>query len=465
MSRKRRKRLTDKQLIQIALASSIILFAGLLLFVFKDKVFEEPVPDVEWGEIEDSGDISINPEDETPEHKVETDIDDDGLVYERTDIYPMGMSLMIPQGWKANTSNPDIIYFTTDDPKYTGVEIAVTSSPINLPHPDNLTYNMLYFIRYNLKYHIHGYTFSDKTYSTNVYLLNYLYDNTKEVWVDVSDPEIYREAETVTNAADGNWQKKNKFIGISEPASLNMVSEDGVGVLANPYAKFFYTFNDSNEYFVSVMAPADYKDQVEAIHETISNSIQAIEPIEDTALPAFDRTVKLGNVMFKYPERFSVLANNYQGNMLRFESQNLNYEDFVLGISAFTVDFDQEKFVVTDLDAYTGYKLNLFNCYTLNKAAHLANTYMNEIIFAHEPAETVTIDGKTCEKYYTRLFLQTQGTELYVESQKTFPSNAITFLIEDGQYVHIISLTYGIGNQHIAEKYARALMKTISIND
>ena len=82
---KRRKKLTDKQLIMMSLGFSAVFICGLMIFSFRDKIFKEPVENVNWGEVAPEGVVDFE-DTSTPE--VEKDItSSDGLVFKRKNLY------------------------------------------------------------------------------------------------------------------------------------------------------------------------------------------------------------------------------------------------------------------------------------------------------------------------------------------------------------------------------------------
>ena len=455
---KRRKKLTDKQFIMMSLGFSAIFICGLMIFSFRDKIFEEPVEDVNWGEVAPEGVVDFE-DSSTPEEIDITSVN--GLTFERKNLYNLGISLYLPKNWEIDTSNPSTLYIKSNDSKYRAMEIVLTSNQMEIQHPNNLTRNMLNFIRYNMEYHVEGYTFKANTYATNVNMLQYLYDENHQVWVDESDPTKYPEVDEVVNAGSGKWILKNKFIGIAEHGSTKMFTEDG-NAEANPYYKLFYTFIDNTEYFMGVMAPGDFIDECDEIAKTNYKSLQKVEPSEDIYLPSFDKTHKLGDISFKHPDKMTVSMQT--NTMFRSESKNINSDDFGIGISAYVIDFKQDDYVVKDLGAMIDYKTNMFSAYTNKKVDHLIAKNLNEIVLSYGAAENVVIDGVTSQRFDTHIFLRTTGTEIEVQSERNYPSYGITYMIEKDAKVYIITVTYGTGNKAIAEKYARAQTKTIYIN-
>ena len=78
--------------------------------------------------------------------------------------------------------------------------------------------------------------------------------------------------------------------------------------------------------------------------------------------------------------------------MFRSESQNINSDDFGIGISAYVIDFKQDDYVVKDLGAMIDYKTNMFSAYTNKKVDHLIAKNLNEIVLSYGAAENVVID-------------------------------------------------------------------------
>lgn len=460
MAKKRRKKLTDKQLISISLGISILFIFGIFLFAFKDKIIKEPVEDVNWGEVAPEGvvdfDEAVNPEKEKDITSM------NGLIFERKNFYNLGISLYLPQNWDVNVINPSNIYFTTTDSKYKAMEISLTSKPLEHPHPDHLAHNMLNFLRHSFEYHVQGFTFSAKTYATNTEFLRNIYDTNKKVWADISNPFFYQQVEEVDDPSTGTWVLKDKFLGVNEHGRLKMFTDDGRNAEAVPYYRFFYTYIDNVEYFVSVLAPVDFSENCDDIADVIFNSIQPLDPIEDLYLPSFERTKKLGDINFKYPDEMKVLKD--EKNMFRAEYQNINSYDLGIGISSFVIDFKEKDYVVKDFNALPTYKQNMFAAYTNPQATSILQEYANELVLAYGAPEEIVIDGNTCYRFNTQLYLRTTGSELEVKAKQPFPSYGITYMIEKDAKVYIISLTYNEKNQAVAEKYARALTKTITIN-
>ena len=457
---KRRKKLTDKQLIMMSLGFSAVFICGLMIFSFRDKIFKEPVEDVNWGEVAPEGVVDFE-DTSTPE--VEKDItSSDGLVFERKNLYNMGISLYLPKDWEIDTSNTGTLYIKTDDAKSKAVEMCVTSRPLAIRHPNNLPNNMLNFVRHNFEYHVENFTFGAKTYAINSEFLQEMRDPNQKVWADISDPAYYQEVEEVIDAGSGKWVKADKFLGVSEHGKLKMFTNDGLNAEANPYYRFFYTYIDDTEYFVSVIGPADFSAECDKIANVVFKSIQPAIPAENIYLPSFEKTHKLEEVSFKYPARMDLSIDH--PTLFRAESKNINHDDFGMGISAFVIDFEREEYIVKDFNTLPTYKVNMLDAYTNQKVKNIMGEYRDEIVLSYGAPENIVIDGKTCQRFDTQLYLRTTGTEIDVKSKQAFPSYGITYMIEKDAKIYIITLTYGEGNQAIAEKYARALTKTIKIN-
>ena len=87
----------------MSLGFSAVFICGLMIFSFWDKIFKEPVEYVNWGEVAPEGVVDFE-DTSTPE--VEKDItSSDGLVFERKNLYNMGISLYLPKDWDIETSN------------------------------------------------------------------------------------------------------------------------------------------------------------------------------------------------------------------------------------------------------------------------------------------------------------------------------------------------------------------------
>lgn len=457
---KRRKKLTDKQLIMMSLGFSAIFICGLMIFSFKDKIFEEPVEDVNWGEVAPEGVVDFE-DTSTPEETIDI-TSNKGLIYERKNFYNLGISLYLPQDWDVNIVNSSNIYFTTKDSDYPAVEISIATKPLEKKHPDNLAFNMLNFVRHNFEYHVKDFTFYANTYAINSEFLQEVYDTNQKVWADISNPSHYQQVEEVVDASTGTWVLKDKFLGVSEHGKIKMFTNDGRNAEAIPYYRFFYTYIDDTEYFVSVLSPSDYSSTCNEIADFIFTSIQPLEPVDNIYLPSFDKTKKLEDISFKYPDTMTLVSD--ANTLFRSEFKNIDSDDFGIGISSFVIDFKEKEYIVKDFNALSTYKKQLFAAYTNLKMGTLITDNLNEIVLAYNSPEDIVIDGKTCQKYDTQLYLRTTGTEIDSKAQQSFPSYGITYMIEKDAKIYIISVTYGEGNQAIAEKYARALTKTIKIN-
>lgn len=457
----KKKKLTDKQLILISCGITFSMFVVLFCFIFRDNIFPKHVEHVDWGEVTEEGEISLDDELYNQTEEIDEFTDENGLLYERKNIYAKGISIYLPKNWEANTENQDIIYLSnSEDKDFNTVEIAITTRQIDIANPDNLAQNMIYFNKNLLTYHYEEQTFTFPTYQINTQMLNKLYDPNHQVWVDVSDTALYTEAETLDNESDGSWEQRNKFLGVTETGSLNSFN-DNSSMTANVAYNFYYMLKDNTEYFIAVMGLTDQAEKVDTVAQTIRDSFEFIEPLEDIYLPSFGNTQTLGNVKFKYPTHFEEIKN---ADVKRFEANNFNSKDYGIGISAYTVNFGEEDYVTTDMQNWTDYKYQFIQTLTNNIGEDLFYSNYNETVMSSGNEEEVTVGSKTCLKYDVSMFVRTIGGEIDMKLGRSLPMRGIAYLFEDGEKMHVIILTYSDGLENVAQKYASALEKTFTIS-
>lgn len=460
---KHSKKFSDKQIMIFTFVFSLIAVIGIFLFAFRDSLKKDKPEKVDWGNIDEEGEISTDSTYNEPVSEIETYEDENHQTYRRVYIYSMGISVLIPDGWEIDSSNPDIIYFKADgtNEAYKDTQLVLTGTEIMSQKIENLPYNLYYFIRDNLKYEKNGEKLNADTYVTNSDFLDTITDPNKKVWVETSNPDIYEEYEEKPNI-EGQWEQKEKFIAIKETGSVRMDSSYNSKVSENVLYDFYYTFKDNKEYMIAAMSTNTFYDPVAELAKTTFESIEYIREEDGAALKSFDTKYNIGNLTFKIPSDYTVSVNT--GELFRAECRDFTQKDFGIGVSIYkrtcTSDNDFEGIIFNN-PVYAG---NLLNAYSNDKISSLLGEEIeSELIFSYGEAESISISEKNAKRYKTSLSLATRGTELDVKSERAYPHNGVTYVIQDKENmnIYVISLTYGMSNEKTAEKYARALTKTM----
>ena len=461
---KHSRKFTDKQIMIFTAIFSFIIVIGIILFALKDNFKKDKPQDVNWGEIDEEGEVSTDSSYNEPVSEIETYEDSNHQLYKRVYIYSMGISVLIPDDWEVDSSNPDVIYFKNDgtNEAYKGTQLVLTGTELTSQKIEDLPYNMYYFIRDNLKYEKNGEDLKANTYVTNATLLNTITDPNKKVWVETSNPDIYEEYEEKPDV-EGIWEQKDKFVAIEEVGTVRMDSKYNSKVNENVLYDFYYTLKNNKEYMIAAMSTNTFFDPVAELAKTTFESIEYIREEDGAPIRDFDKKYNIGNMSFKIPSDYVVSVDNDE--LFRAECRDFTKKDFGIGVSIYkrkclsNMDFEG---IILENPVYAG---NLLNAYSNNKVSDLIGEKTeNEIILSFGEAETISISDKNAKRYNTSLSLATRGTELDVKSERSYPHNGITYVIMDKENmdIYVVSLTYGMSNEKTAQKYARALTKTMN---
>ncbi len=454
-----KKKISDKTIMLIAAAISLVFLVIIVSLIFKDSLFKPRPEKVNWGEVSEEGSISGDFDDVEKEDKYY--VDEKGLEYQKYNFYNLGYSMFIPSEWDVEMINPDTFYIRSNNETYKTMEIGIFLREMQMVTPDNLQPNMLNFMRYSFEYHYRNYVFQDSNFSYGVDTADYLYDENKTVYVETSNPLSYAEFDEPEGP--GSWEKKNKFIGIHERGTFSNMTTSMGDTYVEPTFDLFYTFNKNNkELLVSMTRTENYSSLASYTFNEIIKSIEPLEPTDEVFLPVFNKYYKVGSMNFKYPDHFKNVFSNKEGFMAF--ANDPNYNDCGITLSVNMLPFSKDSELSIDMANNPTYKYILMNNYTKTDSSSMPTmSDLNNIILGFDIGEESILQDKTVTKFNTILRMKDTSSLDYVKINRAFPIKAFTYLIQDkdSSTVYILNITYGESNKEIAEKYARAFLKTV----
>lgn len=468
---KTKKKISDKTIMLTAAGFAVVMLLGFVGFIFKDSLFKDKPKNVNWGEISEEGDIVEEDSSENTMQKKEIVTDEKGLVYERVYFYSMGYSMYIPKDWKVTIENKDTVYIQSTNDTYRSMDIGIVARELKSQNLDTLQSNMLDFFRHNFVYHYYDpetkvtAELQDSDFVINTYTPEKIYDESQKVWIDDSNPSVYIEADSPDEV--GNWKEGYKFLGIKEHGTFVDMSTETGNLKASPIYDFFYTFNGNTELVVTSTAMEDFSDLSAYTLDFIANSIEKIEELPEGSLPSFTKKYEIKDLTLKYPEIFTL--NSTSKEMFSATCNDLNSSAFGISLTVIPFKYPEGTTMTTDMYQDKYYKYQLFNAYTLGSDVGDIFNQIDEVVLAFNKIDTTTIAGKEAESFETNLSLQTLNSEIYVKTNLRYPISALTYLIQDKDEngngtVYMVNISYGNSQKEVAEKYARAFIKTLTIS-
>ena len=386
-------------------------------------------------------------------------VDKYGTKYLKTDLPALGMSTFLPKDWTTDSTSTDgIVYLNgniTVNNKECYLEVSLIPANISNLNSKSLVDAFKPIIRENFRYHHTGSVFKVLDYTVNS--STDVYDKSKQVWVDKSEPDNYTYSASKPNDLSIT-KEEDKYIGVYQNLNLQMIGDSLGGSYnsANPYSVFYYTYADNkNALAVSCLGALNYSLQTEEIAKTIAYNITpSTTSMNNYQIMPLDINDEIGNLKYYYGSQFADRIFS-SGKILMRLSDNFKRDEYGLEIMIYKTTYNSETTNYMTLENSDVIN-NVFNSYHQFKLDLDLTKEENKVVASGTDSKTISVCKQNCKQYDYYLDLKYDNKNITNQLNIEMPvKNTITFIKDplSNNTLYAINIRYNDSNEELAMKY------------
>ena len=411
---------------------------------------------------------------EVEEEELERYTDKFGTQYLRTDLYSLGASFLLPEGWKVESDADNSALYITGAVDYkkngaskTGnVEVCLVKTRISSIKKNGALYESFrYYLNNNFKYHN---TFSFNIVGMEEIATEEIYSSDKKVYVNKGETEKYVYLNNKEDIDGELYELQPKYIGTHKRFNLDMREDDGSGnyTSAKPYNDFYFTYsNNTTGIMISALGANNYSEQVNEIAKTIANSIDNYRGSSGNIIQrmiSFDGNAVVGNLIYPTSSQMASSAIGVGGIVFTI-SNNYKLPEYGIKITVCKDDNNGAE-LDTSLNNYTLVS-SIFSSQFDYKQDLDWTKEENKIVTSLLEEHNVTINGVDCKQIEYESTLKHENKNILEQVNKEFPfKNIVTFIPDTkSNSVYAINISFNSNSESAARAYYDVFMSKVSI--